>query len=192
MNSQDVDGSFDYQSVISKLNYLEKASRLDIAYATHQCARFVTSPKMEHGKAVRYLGRYLQGTRDKGMILRPDSTRGLEDHVDADFAGNWLAEDAAMNDRDTARSRHGYIISYHGCPIIWKSQLQQEICLSSTESEFTGLSYSLREVIPIMELLKELKAAGFPVSSSTPQVHCKVFEDNTGAMEIAREYKFRP
>ena len=27
---------------------------------------------------------------------------------------------------------------YTGCPIVWKSQLQMEIALRSTESEYTG------------------------------------------------------
>ena len=47
------DKSFDYRSVIGKLNYLEKGTRSDIAYATHQCARFCSDPKKEHGDAVK-------------------------------------------------------------------------------------------------------------------------------------------
>ncbi len=113
--------------MIGKLNYLEKGSRPDIAYIAHQCARFTVGAKVEHGKAIRHLGRYLKGTREKGMIFNPDPTQGLEVYVDADFAGNWCKVDAGMQDRDTARSRHGYIIKYSGCPILWKSQLQQEI-----------------------------------------------------------------
>ena len=74
--------------------------------------------------------------------------------VDADFAGNWEKNEAW--DRDTERSRHGYIVSYHGCSIIWKSQMQTDIALSITESEYTGLSYDLREAIPMIELLKEM------------------------------------
>jgi hypothetical protein len=81
---------------------------------------------------------------------------------------------------------------YAGVPVTWKSQLQTEICLSSTESEITGLSYALREAIPIMELLKEMQAYGFDVNPATPKVHCKVFEDNSGAIEIARVPKTRP
>jgi hypothetical protein len=95
-------------------------------------------------------------------------------------------------DRDTARSRHGYIIMYKGCPLLWKSQLQGEICLSSSESEYTGLSYALREVIPIMELIKEMKKKHFPIGQTTPKVHCKVFEDNSGALEMAQVHKYRP
>ena len=189
-DAETFDKSFDYRSVIGKLNYLEKGSRPDIAYAAHQCARFAADPRKPHGDAVRWLGRYLLGTRDKGMILRPDSNRSFEVHVDADFCGNWDRDDAA--NADTARSRHGYIVSYAGCPVVWKSQLQSEITLSSTESEYTGLSYVLREAIPIMELLKELRRQGHEVLNPAPQVHCKVFEDNSSALEIASIHKWRP
>jgi len=61
------DGHFHYQSVLGKLNYLEKCSRPDIAYATHQCARFSSNPRKEHGEAVKWLGQHLRATRDKGI-----------------------------------------------------------------------------------------------------------------------------
>ena len=146
---------------------------------------------MQHGKAVRWIGRYLIGTRDKGMIFMPDSSQGLEVYVDADFAGNWNRDEAPY-DRDMARSCHGYIIKYMGCPIMWKSQLQMEIALSSTESEYTGLSYALREAIPMMELLKEMKLTGLPVTPADADVHCQVFKDNSGAIEMAQVHKYRP
>ena len=78
------------------------------------------------------------------------------------------------------------------CPIVWKSQLQHEIALSSTESEYTGLSYALREAIPIMNLLEELKSYGYIPSHETPTVMCKVFEDNSGALHMANIHKYRP
>ena len=130
-------------------------------------------------------------TRDKGLIIQPKHGKGLEVYVDADFSGNWDPSAPHM-DRDTARSRHGYIIMYEGCPLIWKSQLQTEVALSSTESEYIGISYALREVIPIMELLKEMKHLDFPISKSKPKIHCKVFEDNSGALEMAKTHKYRP
>lgn len=96
------------------------------------------------------------------------------------------------DDRDTARSRHGYVITYAGAPIVWKSQLQTEIALSSCESEYTGLSYALRDAIPMIELLKEMKTMGFKIIQSTPRVKCKAYEDNSGALEIAMNHKYRP
>ena len=55
-----------------------------------------------------------------------------------------------------------------------------------------GLSYALREAIPIMELLKEMKSFGFPIQTAQARVHCRVFEDNSGALEMAKTHKFRP
>ena len=114
--------------------------------------------------------------------------------MDADFAGNWDKNEAGSNP-DTAHSRHGYIIMYEGCPIIWKSQLQMEIALSSTESEYpeyTRLSYALREAIPIMDLLDKMSEQGFKVSRTKAKMHCKVFEDNSGALEITKNPKYHP
>ena len=34
-------GRFHYRSLIGKINYLDKGTRPDISYATHQCARFL-------------------------------------------------------------------------------------------------------------------------------------------------------
>ena len=81
---------------------------------------------------------------------------------------------------------------YAGCPIVWKSQLQTEIALSSTESEYMGLSYTLWEAIHMMEILKEMKCFGFPVTEPNTDVPCRVFEDNSGEIEMAWIYKFRP
>ena len=178
--------------MIGKLNYLEKATRPDISFATHQCARFAAAPKKSHTHAVHWLGHYLLHSKKKGMRFRTDITCGLEVSVDASLAGNWDKKDAQTGDRDTTRSRHGYIILYYGCPLIWKSQLQTEIALSSTESKYTGLSYALREAIPLLSLLDELKEQGFPVDQTKAMIQCKVFKDNSGAIEIATNHKWRP
>ena len=66
------DGRFHYRSVIGKLNYLDKGTRPDITYATHQCARFCEDPKECHAQAVEYIVRYLKSTRNKGIILKPN------------------------------------------------------------------------------------------------------------------------
>jgi len=145
---------------------------------------------VEHSKAVRQIVRYLLGTDNKGVLLKPDTRKGLEVYVDSDFAGAW--DKADTENRDTAKSRHGYFICYNNVPIMWKSQLQHEIALSTTEAEYTGLSYALREAIPIMNLLKEMKEKKSNVSDGVAKVHCKVFEDNSGAIEIAKENKYRP
>jgi Reverse transcriptase (RNA-dependent DNA polymerase) len=130
-----------YQAVIGKLNYLEKSTRPDIAYAVHQCARFSADPKVEHTRAVKLIGRYLLSTADKGIVCSPTS-ESFQLYSDADFSGNWSTE-FAEHDATTARSRSGYVVRYAGCPIIWASRLQTETALSSTESEYVALSQGL-------------------------------------------------
>ena len=179
---------FHYRSVIGKLKYLEKATRPDISFATHQCTRFATAPKKSHSRAVRWLRRYLLHTKKKGIRFRSHITHGLEVFVDASFAGNWDKKDTQTGDRDTTRSRHVYIILYYGCPLIWKSQLQTPIALSSTESEYTGLSYALGEAILLLSLLDELQEQGFPVDKTKAMIQCKDIEDS-GAIEIATNHK---
>jgi hypothetical protein len=193
---RDLDGEpfkekWDYRSIVGKLNFLEKPTRPEIAYAVHQCTRFASNPRQSHANAVKYLCRYLLATKDKGLILKPDESKSFEVHVDCDFAGNWVKEDA-MNDPSTAKSRTGYIISYSGCPVVWASKLQTEVVLSSTESEFVGLSESLRIAIVMMNLLKEMQSFGIPISKTTPTVYCKLFEDNAGAIQLAKVPKMRP
>ena len=75
--TRDTDGEpfnkeWDYWSVIGKLNYLEKCTRPDIAFAVHQCARFASDPKNSHAKAVERIGSYLLANRDQGMFIDPD------------------------------------------------------------------------------------------------------------------------
>jgi hypothetical protein len=102
--------------VIGKLNFLEKSTRPDIAYAVHKCARFCQDPKVEHTKAFKLSVRYLKGTHDKGIICCP-STESFNCYCDADFAGNWNPE-IAEEDSITARSWTGYVVMYAGFPIL--------------------------------------------------------------------------
>ena len=59
--------------------------------------------------------------KDKVTILKPVKVEDIEVYVDANFSGNCYPKE--YTDRDTAISRHGYLIKYGGCPILWKSQL---------------------------------------------------------------------
>jgi hypothetical protein len=160
---------WNYRSIIGKLNYLEKCSRLDISFAVHQCARFCERPKIEHTAAVKRIGRYLLSSIDQGIICTPGKS-SLTSYVDASFLPEWYRS-RAMDDPITAHSRTGYVIMYSGCPVLWCSKLQTDIAHSSTEAEYIALSHSLKEVTSIMHLLDELKAANFDLNTSIPTVH---------------------
>jgi hypothetical protein len=90
---RDLEGSpfqekWDYRRIIGKLNFLEKSTCPEIAYAVHQCARFASNPRESHANAIKNLCRYLLGTKDAGIILRPDVFKSFEVHLDCNFAGN--------------------------------------------------------------------------------------------------------
>ena len=87
----DLDGTlfeekWQYRSIIGKLNYLEKCTRGDIAFAVHQCARFSQDPKKSHADAVRQIAHYLTGTRTEGLLLNP-SNKSFKCYANASFSG---------------------------------------------------------------------------------------------------------
>jgi hypothetical protein len=184
------DESFHYRSIIGKLNFLEKSTCPELAYAVHQCARFCSNPKHSHGIAIKHIGRYLLSTRDQGIILKLKQDT-FDCWVDASHAGEWKKETAG-DDIDTAKSRTGYVIMFAGCPLIWSSKLQTEIALSPTEAEFIALSTAMREIIHLIDFLREAKTKGIPVNINNAAIHCKIFEDNYGAIEMTKVPKMRP
>jgi hypothetical protein len=185
LDSPPFDDHFYYHWVAGQLNYLEKCSRLDISCAVHQAARFVSNPRI-HDKALKWLGS-LVGSRDKGMIYSP-SNQSFDVSVDASFTGDWDPQNADWNS-DTSMSRTGYVILYASYPFIWASKLQTEIALSTTEAEYLAISTATCEVLPLMELIQEMQRRGCGLQATTPHLHCRVFKDNSGPVELASSVK---
>ena len=64
-----------------------------------------------------------------------------------------------------------------------------KICLSSTESEYTGILHVLMDFILLIQLLQEMKQQNFPVNKFVPSIKYKLFEDNSRALEMIMRYK---
>ena len=94
-------------------------------------------------------------------------------------------------DPSTAKSRTGFVITYGACPIVWASKLQTEVALSTSESEYNALSTATCDVMFLMQLVSEARKLKWKVFDGAPTVHCKVFEDNSGALEMARLPRMR-
>ena len=178
-------------------------SRPDISFAVHQCARFTHAPQHSQAIAVKRILRYLQGTKEKGLILEPISDLQVDCDVDVNFAGLWNSE----NDQDPicVKSRTGFLIMNMGCPLTWVSKLQNQIALSTMESENIALSQSMRELIGICEVIKEIQT--FDVSGKIrtpafrtfskafvldPIASSKVYEDNEACLKFATMPKMSP
>ena len=110
-----------YSSVVGMLLYVAANSRSEIAYVVHQCARFTHNPKASHGAAVKQICLYLQGTKTKGLILKPSKQLTVDCFVDADFAGQWNVENP--EDPLCVKSQTGYVLLVGNCPVHWASKL---------------------------------------------------------------------
>ncbi|KAL7474157.1 hypothetical protein ACHAW6_000148 [Cyclotella cf. meneghiniana] len=78
----------------------------------------------------------------------------------------------------------GYVILAFGCPVLWCPHLHTEIALSTMEAKYIALSMACKDLFPLLDLVCELSATvGLP-SDIGPCLHCKVREDNIGALTL--------
>jgi hypothetical protein len=184
----DPDGEFmdepwSYRSVVGMLLYLTTNTRPDLGFCVSQIARFSHAPKQAHATAVKTIIRYLHRTLDKGMIVRPTGKLNLENYCDCDFAGIFSVEPSESP--VSVKSRTGFIIFFAGCPLVWKSQLQSTIALSTFPSKYNGLSHSMRIMIPMRGLLLETVAVLELPTALVSTIHYRAFEDNNSALLLA-------
>lgn len=198
-----------YRTVVGMLMYLAANTRPDIAYAVHQAARFSHAPRQSHAIAVKRILRYLKATDTKGMIMTPTTEHRVDCYVDSDFAGNFAVEHA--QDPVSVKSRTGYIIMYRGSPLLWVSKMQTQVALSTMEAEYVALSQSMRDLIPIRQILNEIMTKVFEIKPTIVyQSHSKafaevasesmpstieqstVYEDNHACLKFARMAQLSP
>jgi hypothetical protein len=86
LHGQSYEEKWSYRSVIGKLNFIEKSTRPDLAYAVHQRARFSNDPKASHANAVKRIGKYLILSKDQGILNPKDHS--FDCWVDVDFVGD--------------------------------------------------------------------------------------------------------
>ena len=176
---------FSYPSVVGiMMQYLANNTRPDIIYAVSQCAHYTHCPTEKHAMYIKHIGRYVQATQDKGLILCPSSKDlHIQCYVDADFGGLWNQED--VEDPHCVRSRTRFIIMVAGCPVIWKSKLQSLTTLSTME-KYVALSDSCRELLPLQNLPKELAQEVLHVPEGDKSaIRCTIYEDNEPCLKLA-------
>ena len=100
---------------------------------------------------------YLKRTKEAKLFFPYGMSLEIEAFVDADFG----------NDLDTCKSHTGYVILLDGKPVGWKSKLQSQVALSTTESEILAAVEGVKEIIWWRGLLGEL---GFPQPLSCTRI----------------------
>lgn len=156
-----------YKEAIGSLMYAMIGCRPDIAHSVNFLARFSEAPKMVHWNAIKRVIQYLNTTSCLGIKYEKNNNKtGLECHVDSDLAG----------DIDTRRSTSGYVISYNGCTIIWRSKRQPIVTTSTVEAEFVAASLACKDVLWTRQLLEEINLKETDAT--------KLFTDNQGAIHL--------
>ena len=88
-SESNIDCPNSYDSVIGIMLYLASNTRPDISFAVQQCSRFTHNTKVSHKTAVKRICRYLQGTKDNGLVFNPSKKMVVDCYAYANFMGLW-------------------------------------------------------------------------------------------------------
>jgi hypothetical protein len=156
----------DFRSLAGALQYLT-FTRPDIAYAVQQICLHMHDPREPHLAALKRILRYVRGTLQFGLLLRPSSCTDLVVYTDADWAGC----------PDTRKSTSGYAVFLGDNLISWSSKRQTTVSRSSAEAEYRTVANGVTEATWLRQLLQELHA---PLRHAT-LVYC----DNISAVYMS-------
>jgi hypothetical protein len=160
-----------YRSIVSALQYAT-ITRPDISFVVNKVSQLMHSPTDKHWSAVKKILRFLNGTIDYGIQLKPASTLQLHAYSVADWAGS-------VNDR---RSTSGFYVFLGPNLISWSAKKQNTVSRSSTDVEYRSLAITCAEIIWLQFLLSELQ-----VSLPAPPI---LWCDNIGATFLAANPMF--
>ena len=98
----------------------------------------VKNPTNQHWTAVKRILRYLNGTKELGLLYNSGEMKDCVGYSDADWAG----------DLDDRKSTSGYIFHTGGAAVSWKSKKQSSVALSTAEAEYMALASAAQEALP--------------------------------------------
>ncbi|KAJ3661756.1 hypothetical protein Zmor_006141 [Zophobas morio] len=139
--------SLPYRETIGALLYLTTGSRPNISFSVSVLYEKVKNPKEEDRAAVKRVFRYLKGSVRICLLYKSScEDTNLSVYRDADYAG----------DPVTRRSSSGILCMYAGGVVVWSSQKQRSVVLSTTEAEYVAASEATKDAIWANRLLSVL------------------------------------
>ena len=143
-----------YSQIVGSLMYLAAATRPDISFAVSKLSRFHSNPGNDHWIALERVMRYLRGTTTYGLHYTgyPDVPEGYSD-------ANWIS------DADEIKATSGYIFTFGGAAISWRSRKQTILTRSTMEAELVALDSATVEAEWLRELLSDLPMVEKPISA---------------------------
>lgn len=157
-----------YRSLVGELLFLAIFTRPDISFIVSLLSRYQANPMNYHLIALKYILRYLNGSKSKCLLL---GNINKSDNIVID-----IYTDASWADlKDDRKSTSGCISLLNGSAIFWLSKKQSTVALSSTESEIYAFVEGVKEAIYYKSWFNIYH------NKSVPQT---IFVDNQGLMEI--------
>jgi hypothetical protein len=171
-----------YQRRTGNCLYAMIHTRPDIAFAIGKLSQHMSDPATHHHSGIMHLQRYLRATA--ATRIRYGRTQTRSDNVgqhqlphvlgfaDADYA-------ADISDR---KSTLGYVFTFAGGAISWRSTKQRSVATSTTEAEYMATSTAAKHAIWIQQLLRDM---GYEKYIGSNGYSTELRNDNESAIHLA-------
>ena len=110
---------------------------------------------------MKHIFRYLRGTKSMQMIFGSNHPTKGEGLTNSDYVGNL----------DNRKSTSGYVFTYGGGAISWRSKLQECTTLSTTKAKYIVTLEAAMEAIWLQRLLADFSAKR-QIVQNTPALYC--------------------
>jgi Reverse transcriptase (RNA-dependent DNA polymerase)/gag-polypeptide of LTR copia-type/Integrase core domain/GAG-pre-integrase domain len=160
-----------YAAKIGQLMYLMLGTRPDLAFPVCYLSQFTLNPTPEHEAALKRLLRYVNATKHWCLVFDGTLSDDFKVYCDSDWGGNLKS-----------MSTTGVCCIFAGCAIVWRSNKQKTVALSSSQAEYQASTEGAKEVMWLRSLFPDLD---WPISG--PSI---LFGDNQGAIALAKNPEF--
>ena len=135
-----LNGKIPYASVVASIMYAMVAIGPDLAYVVGVVSRYMSNPGRKHWEAFKHILRHLRGTKDTRLTFGSTNSTKVEGYT------------------NSRKSTSGYVFTYGGGAISWRSKLQECTTLSTTEAEYIATSDATKEAVWLHRLSANFSA----------------------------------
>ena len=145
-------------------------TRPGICFVVGMISRYQSDPSEEHWTTVKHIFKNLWRTRDYILIYQDESLEPVG-YTDSDFQSNI----------DSRKSTSGYVFTFGGRAISWRSVKQSSIADSTMEAEYIAASEAAKVTVWPKNFIMDLEVV------PTAQLAITLYCDNSGEVANAKE-----
>jgi histone deacetylase 1/2 len=157
----------EFHSIVAKMLYLAKRTRPDLLLPITFLTTRVQAPDEDDWSKLQRVMKYLNGSKELGIVLRPRPSSQIDAYIDASYGVHI-----------DGKSHSGMFISLGAGPVLVKSVKQKIVTKSSTEAELIALSDLCSVVIWTRDFL---------VAQGEEPPPATIFQDNQSTIALAEK-----